>query len=102
MAAVKLALDLGNDVNAVNNHGNTALHNAAFIGALNVIQFLVDNGAKLDLKNQKDMTPLDRAHIDYHAGQISVQPEAEELLRQLMQARGLPLKFSPPRNSVSN
>ena len=90
LAAVKVALELGNDVNAVNEHGNTALHNAAFIGALNVIEFLVDNGATLDVKNQKDMTPLDRAHIDYHAGQISVQPEAEELLRQLMQERGLP------------
>ena len=72
LAAVKVALELGNDVNAVNDHGNTALHNAAFIGALNVIEFLVDNGATLDVKNQKDMTPLDRAHIDYHAGQISV------------------------------
>ena len=55
---VKTALDLGNDVNAVNQAGDTALHTAAGAGLDSVIKLLVDRGAKLDVKNQKGQTPL--------------------------------------------
>lgn len=59
--AVKLALELGSDVNAANNAGDTALHIAAEKGSNGVIQLLVDQGARLDAKNKLGETPLSLA-----------------------------------------
>jgi ankyrin repeat protein len=55
--AVKLCFELGNDVNAVDVNGDTALHGAAHRGANEVVQFLVDKGAKLDVPNKLGWTP---------------------------------------------
>jgi ankyrin repeat protein len=52
------ALDLGADVNAANNEGDTALHVAAALALNRVVRLLVDRGARLDAKNKRDMTPL--------------------------------------------
>ena len=57
--AAKLAVELGADVNAVNETtGDTALHTAAARRLNSVIQLLVDSGAKVDVKNKKEQTPL--------------------------------------------
>lgn len=56
--AVKLVLDLGADVNAVNSAGDTALHGAAHIRSATLVQLLVDNGARLNVKNKLGLTPL--------------------------------------------
>ena len=53
-----LAVDLGVDFNASNDAGNTALHGAARLGLNSVVQFLADRGARLDVKNTRDQTPL--------------------------------------------
>jgi ankyrin repeat protein len=58
LEAVKLCFELGNDVNAVNSMGLTALHGAANRGSDDIIQFLVDKGAKLDVKDKEGRTPL--------------------------------------------
>jgi ankyrin repeat protein len=55
---VKLLLGLGADINATNEAGDTALHFAAAKRANSAIQFLAENGAKLDVKNKKGQTPL--------------------------------------------
>jgi ankyrin repeat protein len=61
-AAVKLLVDeLNADVNAVNDRHETALHGAVCRGADSVIQYLVDKGAKLDVKDVEGKTPLDVA-----------------------------------------
>lgn len=54
----KLLLQLGADVNAVNESGLTALHGAAATGADAAIEFLVANGAKVDAKDKLGKTPL--------------------------------------------
>jgi ankyrin repeat protein len=56
--AVKLALELGSDVNAVDEIGDTALHGAAHIRSDQVVQFLVQAGAKVNAKNKRGLTPL--------------------------------------------
>lgn len=61
IASIKLCLDTGADVNAVDNQGDTALHGAAQKGYDQVVQFLVDHGAKLDIKDKRGRTPLDAA-----------------------------------------
>jgi uncharacterized protein len=59
--AIKLCLQAGLDINAVDGRGQTALHGAAFWGLDDVVQFLVDRGAKLEIKDRQGKTPLDAA-----------------------------------------
>lgn len=61
LAAVKYAHELGNDVNARNNMGLQAIHAAANRGANNVIQYLVEQGAELDVPDNVGRTPMDWA-----------------------------------------
>jgi ankyrin repeat protein len=58
LEAVKLCYDLGMDVNAVNEMGLTAVHAAANRGSDDIITFLVENGARLDVKDKEGRTPL--------------------------------------------
>ena len=58
LEAAKLALTLGDDVNAVNAAGRTALHCAASIGANGMIQFLFEKGANLNTKDRRGYSPL--------------------------------------------
>jgi len=58
LEAVKLMLMLGDNINAANSIGRTALHGAAGIGANTIIQFLVEHGANLNAKDRGGYTPL--------------------------------------------
>ena len=62
--AINMMLDLGADINASNNDGLTAMHGAAFSGANDVVKFLAEHGAKLDMKDRYGQTPLSRAEGD--------------------------------------
>ena len=61
LEAVKVALELGADVNAANEDGQTAMHMAAFTGAGRVVQFLADNGAAVDVPDRHGETPWSMA-----------------------------------------
>ena len=58
LEAVKLCHELGIDVNAVNSMGLTALKGAANRGSDDIIRFLVEKGAKLDVKDKEGRTAL--------------------------------------------
>jgi ankyrin repeat protein len=100
--SLKLCLELGNDINAVNDgkpnsggpSGLTALHGAAFKGLPEGVQFLVDHGANVFATDTgstdggargKGRTPLEWAEGVYFEGQ---PPRREEktfaLLQKLM------------------
>jgi len=113
--AVKLLLKLGNDPNVQAATGRTALHGAAHKGATQVIQVLVDAGAKLDQRDYgqtgNDAGGRLAFHrylpVDYADGLIRigtqsalVQPEAGTLLRKLMTERGLPTP--PPGRTIES
>src|SRR5207244_3902744 len=92
LAAVTLAYDVGGgDVNDANKDGETALHGAVYRGgAVPVIQFLADKGAKLDVYNKKRWTPLFAAEgVVYASSGIRRYPEAAALLRKLMLERAI-------------
>jgi len=63
LAAIQLAIAAGVDVNAANATGDTALHTATTSGGGQpaIIRLLVERGARLDVKNKADRTPLDVA-----------------------------------------
>ena len=61
LEAVKLCLELGNDINAANVEGETALHGAAYRGPQGtemLLQFLLDKGARINAKNKHGWTAL--------------------------------------------
>jgi uncharacterized protein len=68
LEAVKAALELGADANAAGQNGWTALHGAAYTGADSIVQFLVEHGAKMDVKDQFGQTPLSIAEAVITAG----------------------------------
>jgi ankyrin repeat protein len=62
LSAVKLLVEETHaDVNAMNDDHETALHGGACRSADSVIQYLVDKGAKLNVKDADDQTPLELA-----------------------------------------
>jgi ankyrin repeat protein len=61
LEAAKLCLSAGDQVNATNDSGVTALHYAAGSGNNALVQFLVERGANLDAKTKSGRTPLDWA-----------------------------------------
>ncbi len=87
--AVKVAFDLGADVNAVNDRGETALHGAASRGSNAIVQLLVDRGARLDATNKRGFTPLNVANGEGNTATFQRRPETVALFRELMKARGL-------------
>ncbi len=58
LEAVKLCYELGLDVNAINSMGLTAVHGAANRGSDDIIRFLAEKGAKLDVADNEGRTPL--------------------------------------------
>jgi ankyrin repeat protein len=61
LEATKVALEMGNDVNAVNDNGRTALYGAASSGGDAIVQFLVEKGATVNVKDKFGMTPWNLA-----------------------------------------
>ncbi len=87
--AMKICLEKGVDINAATDKTlNTALHAAAGQGTDDIVQFLADHGAKLDLKDNKGRTPMDVAlGLKADAVGVEVHQSTADLLRKLM---GLP------------
>ena len=79
LESVRVAVEVGVDVNAVDDAGNTALHTAASRRLDTVVQFLADSGANLNAYNEEGQTPLTMA-----AGRGDAEDNATvELLRRL-------------------
>jgi ankyrin repeat protein len=89
---IELCLKSGVDLNAVDSKGQTALHGAAQKGWDEVVQYLADHGAKLDVKDKKGLTPIDAAMglagglgFDNTTGDVHETTAA--LLRKLISAK---------------
>jgi ankyrin repeat protein len=105
LEAVELCLELGIDPNAADDEGRTALHGAAHKGRNQVVQLLVDHGAKLDAHDLGSRDTVNGAMLGvtwiplhYSQGLVRVgvqsaiaHPETEALLRKLMTEKGLPI-----------
>jgi len=56
--AARLALELGNNVNAANQDGRTALGAAALLGANRVVELLAENGVDFEMADRYGQTAL--------------------------------------------
>ena len=74
MAAVKLCLELGLDVNAKNETGFTAVMGAANKGWDDILELLVKSGARLDVADKDGRTPLRWAKGEF----IALHPPEEK------------------------
>ncbi len=83
LAAVRLALDLRNDVQATNKLGETALHAAALAGLNSIVELLVERGADVNAKTKAGRTPVNTAEGTVVAMQLVVRPETVALLKKL-------------------
>ena len=89
LEAVKMCVELGNPIDAVNYRGETALHGAAFRGANNVVEYLVAQGADLDARTDLGYSPLAIADGFSYSDFYKAQKHTAALLRDLMTAQGI-------------
>jgi uncharacterized protein len=87
--AVRMCVELGNDVNARNEYGETPLHGAAFRGVNEIVDYLVAKGAALDARDSRGWTPFTIANGISYGDVYKLQPQTAKFLEQLMAARGL-------------
>jgi uncharacterized protein len=80
----KLFLQRGANINATDSAGQTAMHSAAAQRGDAFIEFLADNGARLDLKDKQGRLPLDMALGAGGRGEQTVRESAAALLRKRM------------------
>ncbi len=87
LEAVKMCYELGMDVNAVNSMGLTAVMGAANRGSDDIIQFLADHGARLDVKDKEDRSTLTWAEGVFLATHpAKSKPGSIALIKKLMGA----------------
>jgi ankyrin repeat protein len=93
LAAVKLCIELGMDVNKPNSMGLTAIHGAANRGSNDIIELLVTHGARLDVQDNEGRTPLDWAGGVFLATHPAEEkPESMALLTRLLEEHGMPVR----------
>ena len=78
--AVELCLMLGNDVNAANKNGDTALHAITHYGWAEMGEFLLQHGADPSPVNAKGQTPLRNALGVISSAMLREQPEVAAVL----------------------
>lgn len=105
LEAVALAIELGGDVNAVDDNGETAMHGAAYKSLPKVVEFLASRGAKIEVWNRKNKygwTPLLIAE-GFRVGNFKPSAETIAALHKVMLAAGVtpppPTRRSPDGNN---
>ena len=89
LEAVKLALELGNDLNVVNNDGETVMHGAALKHVPSVVRYLAERGARVEVWNRPDKrgwTPLKIAEGVQRGMNIISSPVTAAAIREVMES----------------
>ncbi|HZM94344.1 MAG TPA: ankyrin repeat domain-containing protein [Vicinamibacterales bacterium] len=97
LAAIKIGIAAGIDVNDTNSNGDTAMHTAATTsgGLHSVIRLLAESGARLDIKNKGGRTALEAAQRARQPNEATIS-----LLRDL-RGRSFPKRRRRTRRSAS-
>lgn len=97
--ALQAALDLGNDINAVDNNGETAMHGAAYKNLPGAVEFLAAHGAKIEVwnrKNKQGWTPLIIAQ-GHRFGNYKPSPTTVAAIERILRAAGITPDPEPAR-----
>jgi ankyrin repeat protein len=89
--ALKVALDFGVDINAVDQHGETAMHGAAYKNLPLAVKFLASKGARIDIWNRQNeygWTPLTIAR-GYRFGNFKPSPVTVAAVEETMLSAGI-------------
>ena len=89
LEAVRICVEQGGDVHAVNYRGETALHGAAFRGVNSVVDHLVEQGADLNARTVDGWSALAIADGFSYSDFYKAQKHTAARLRELMVARGI-------------
>ncbi|HEX5102218.1 MAG TPA: ankyrin repeat domain-containing protein [Pirellulaceae bacterium] len=95
LAAVRLLLQLGADVNAVDKNGETAMHGAAYQSRAKVVELLAEHEADVKIWNRKNKfgwTPLMIAQ-GHRPGNFRPAPDTIAAIERIMRSAG----DGPPR-----
>lgn len=102
LETLELLLSRGADLDAVDDHGETAMHGAAYKSLPKAVAWLANHGAKIEIwnrPNQYGWTPL-RIAEGYRVGNFKPSTETLGALHQVLRAAGLtPPVSSPPAKS---
>ena len=101
LAACKLLLELGADVNAVDDNGETVMHGAAYQSRANLIALFDAHGADIRVWNRKNRwgwTPLMIAQ-GHRPGNFRPSPETMAAIERVMRARGVEPPPPVPRDT---
>ncbi|HUS07859.1 MAG TPA: ankyrin repeat domain-containing protein [Bryobacteraceae bacterium] len=91
LEAVQAALDLGANIDAVDNNGETAMHGAAYKNLPAVVQLLADKGANIEVWNRKNKhgwTPLIIAE-GHRFGNFKPSPDTIAAFHRVLRAAGV-------------
>jgi len=102
MEAVAYCLELGADIDAVSNNGDTVMHGAAFASWPKMVKFLDAKGAKIEVWNQKNKrgwTPLMVAE-GHRFGNFKPSFETIAAIKEVMVAHGVTPPPPTPREEV--
>ena len=89
--AIRLLLECGADINAVEDDNNSAMHGAAYKSWTRLVQFLADHGADINVwnrKNKRGWTPLMIAQ-GHRPGNFRPSPETIVAIERVMRAAGV-------------
>ncbi len=93
LAAIQFALEQGGDLNAIDDHGNTVMHGAAFKHFPLVVEFLAESGAEVEVwnrENEDGWTPLEIVEGGIHIGMnILSSPPTAAAIRRVMARAGV-------------
>jgi hypothetical protein len=96
---VRLLLDLGADVNAVDKNGETAMHGAAYQSRARLVELLAERGADIKVwnrANQWGWTPLDIAR-GHRPGNFRPAPDTIAAIERVMLAADVTPPKEKPR-----
>ena len=95
LAAVRVLLELGADVNAVDDNGETAMHGAAYQSRFNLVPLFAEHKADINVWNRKNKfgwTPLMIAQ-GHRPGNFRPAPDTLAAFERVMRAAGI----EPPK-----